>query len=162
MRLTLWVASLFLVIILSGTFLFIKFNPPLEIGTIISSDDKKITLIDIGNKGFSKIKLTNVLVNTNETPIVVKLQVSNLIDGFTLTDDSESKDAKDSTFKDFDEVKINIGTSPVTDFKKTEQGTASRKDIIYGINIFNNQAITHVEITYKYLGLTFNDTVKIK
>lgn len=162
MRLTLWIASLFLVIILGGAFLLIKFSIPLEIGTIASSDDKEIVLVGIGNKGYSQIKLTCVLVNTTETPTNIKLQVSNIIDGFTLVDDNYSDISKIISFENIDNINIKTGTSPATNFEKSDEGTASKKDIIYGIYIINSNPINHVDISYKYFGITFNKTVKIK
>lgn len=154
MRLTLWISSLFLVIILGRIFLFIKFSLPFEIGTVASSDDSKIALVGIGNKGYSKIKLTEILLNTSETPTDVKLQVSNLIDGFTLADDNHSKIPEGISFKNIDEVYLKTGTSPSTNFEKSDEGTASQKDIIYGIYIVHNQTIAEVKITYKYFGMT--------
>ncbi len=161
MRLTLWISSLFLVIILGGAFLFIKFSPPLEIGTVASSDDQQMALIDIGNKGFSKMKITKILVNKAETPTDVKLQESNLIDGFALTENYNSQEGKGIAFKNIDDVNIKSGTSPAANFEKSDDGTASKKDIIYGVHIINNQAITDVEITYKYLGIFFIKKVNI-
>src|SRR5699024_11502357 len=107
MRLTLWVASLFLIIILGGTFLFIKFSPPLEIGTVASSDDKQIALVGIGNKGFSMINITEVLVNTNKSPIDVNLQESNIIHGFNLTYNYNSNEEIDVNLLTINNVDIN-------------------------------------------------------
>src|SRR5699024_2635092 len=161
MRLTLWVASLFLIIILGGTFLFIKFSPPLEIGTVASSDDKQIALVGIGNKGFSMINITEVLVNTNKAPIDVKLQESNIIHGFTLTDNYNSHEDKDVTFKNIEDVDIKRGTSPATNFENPDEGTASEKNTIYGVHVINDRAITDIQITYKYLGISFTKPIKI-
>lgn len=161
MRLTLWVASLFLIIILGGTFLFIKFSPPLEIGTIASNDDKKIALIGVGNKGFSNMNITEVLVNKAEVPIDVKLQESNIISGLALTDNYNNQESKDLIFKNIGEVSIKRGTSPAADFEESDVSNTSKKDIIYGVHIINDHVITDVQITYKYLGIPFTKQIKI-
>ena len=38
----LWISVLLLAITIGGVYFFIKFNPPLEIGTLASSEDDKL------------------------------------------------------------------------------------------------------------------------
>lgn len=161
MRLTLWIFSLFIVIILGGGFLFIKFTSPLDIGTIASTDDKQVALIGVGNNGFIPLKLTKVLINNQEVPDKVKLQVSNLLDGFVLTDDYSSDEAKDIQFNNIDDISLKAGTSPTKNFEKTDEGKASDSDVIYGINIIHSQAINKVHVTYKYFGISFKKAIII-
>lgn len=161
MRLTLWISSLFLVIILGGGFLFIKFTSPLEIGTISSTDENHTALIGVGNKGFSKIRITEVLINNNEVPDTLKLQVSNLKDGFDIANEYNSDEVKGISVKKIDEVLIDTGISPAANFEKSDQGTATKNDIIYGISITHSEVIQEVDLTYKYFGMSFEKSILI-
>ncbi|MGI8387748.1 hypothetical protein [Robertmurraya sp. P23] len=57
-----------LVSISIGLFIFITSNPPLVIGTVGTSKDKHTVMVEIGNKGFRDVRITNVLINNNELP----------------------------------------------------------------------------------------------
>ena len=145
---------LFLVLIIGGIYFLLKFNPPLEIGTIASNEDNKSVVIGIGNNGFREVQILDVSVNNNEEPLETRLQVSNALQGFIITDDYNSEEAKKYGFTNIDAVAVKTGTS-----EKLEDGTASKNDEIYGISVIHNEEINNVYIEYRHFGMTFNDTV---
>ena len=148
-----------LVIIIGGAYFLLKFNPPLEIGTIASSEDNKSVVIGVGNNGFREVKILDVSVNNNEKPLETRLQASNALQGFILTDDYNSEEAKEYDFTNIYEVAIKTGTSPSSNYEKLDDGTASKDDEIYGISVIHNEEINNVYIEYSHFGMTFNDTV---
>ncbi|OZI11157.1 hypothetical protein CEW92_13235 [Bacillaceae bacterium SAS-127] len=150
---------LILLIIIGGTYLSLKFNPPLETGTIASSEDNKSVVVGIGNNGFREIKILNVSVNNNEKPLKTRLQVSNALQGFIITDDYNGEEAKKYGFINIDGVSIKTGTSPSFNYEKLDDGTASKEDKIYGISVIHNEEINNIHIQYTHFGMTFNDTV---
>lgn len=142
----------FLVIIIGGVYFLLKFNPPLEIGTIASSEDNKSVVIGINNNGFCDVKILDVSVNNNEKSLETKLQVSNALQGFILTDDFKSEEAKAYGFTNIKEVVIKAGTS-------SNEETSSKDDEIYGVSVIYKEEINNVYIEYSHFGMTFNDTV---
>lgn len=134
-----------LVIIIFGVYFLLKFNPPLEIDTIASNEDNKSVVVGIDNNGFRDVKILDVSVNNNEKPIETKLQVSNSLQGFVLTDDFQSEEAKAYGFTNIEDVVIKAGTS--------------KDDEIYGVSVIYNEEINNVYIEYSHFGMTFNDTV---
>lgn len=149
MKRKLWNSVLLLIIIIGGGYFFLKFNPPLEIGTLASSKDNKSVVVGVGNKGFREIKILDVSVNNNEKSLKTRIQVSNAIQGFIKTDDDDTTD----------EIAIKTGTSPSSYFEKLDEGTASKDDEIYGVSVFHNEEVSKVHIRYSYLGISFNETV---
>ena len=70
------------IITIGGVYSFVKFNPPLETGTLASIKDNKSVVVGIGNKGFREIKILDVSVNNNDKPSKTKVQVSNAFTRF--------------------------------------------------------------------------------
>lgn len=132
---------LIIAITFGGVYSFLKLNPPLEIGTIASSEDNKSVVIGIGNKGFLEMKIVEVLVNDNEKASKIKVQVSNALQGFILTDDYKNEESKNYGFKNIEAVSIKGGTPPSSNFKKLDDGSASEKDEIYGISVIYSESI---------------------
>ncbi len=93
MKKKIWSSVLFLAIIIGGFYFFLKFNLPMEIGTLASSEDNKSVVVGIGNKSFSEVKILDVSVNNNEKPLKTRLQVSNALQGFTITNDYNNEEA---------------------------------------------------------------------
>lgn len=153
------ISVLFLAIIISGVYFFIKFNPPLEIGTIASSGDNKSVVIGVGNKGFREVSILDVSVNNGEKPMKTKLQVSNALQGFIIMNDDNEEKARKFGFTDIGKVTIKTGTSPSSNSEKLGNGTATKKDEIYGVSVFNNEEVKKVYIKYSYLGISFSETV---
>lgn len=159
MRKKIWISILVLVITIAGVYFFVKFNPPLEIGTLGLSGDNKSALIGIGNKGFQKIRILNVSINNNEKPSETKIQIDNASQGFIVTDDFTNESSKNYKFVDIDEVVIKTGTSPSSTFEYSDDGSDSDTSEIYGISVLHKEAINQVHIKYRYLGIPFNETV---
>ena len=138
MKKKIWMPVLFLAIIIGGVYLFIKFNSPLEIGTLASSEDNK-SVVGIGNKGFREIKILDVTVNNGEKPMKTRLQVSNALQGFNITNDDTDEKAKKFGFTDMGKIAIKAGASPSSNFEKLDNGTATKNDEIYGISVFTTK-----------------------
>jgi hypothetical protein len=155
----LWIFVLILAITIGGFYSFAKFNPPLDIGTLASSKDNKSVVVGIGNKGFRKVKILDVSVNNNEKPSKTKVQASNALQGFIITNDYNNEESIKYGFKNVEDITIKVGASPSSYFKKLDDGTATKKDEIYGISVIHNEAINRVNIKYSYLGISFNETV---
>lgn len=155
----LWKSVLLLAITIVGVIFFVKFNPPLEIGTLASNEDEKLVIVGVGNKGFSEIKIVDISVNNGEKPMETKIQVSNALQGFTLTNDDTNEETKKYHLTDIDKIALKTGTSPSSTFEKLDNGTATKHDEIYGISVFHNEEVNKVQIKYKYLGIPFTDTV---
>ena len=158
MKKEIWIPVLFLAIIIGGFYFFIKINSPLEIGTLASTEDNNSVVVGVGNKGFREIKILDVTVNNGEKPMKTRLQVSNALQGFIITNDDTDEKAKNG-FTDIGKVAIKTGTSPSSNFEKLDNGTATKNDEIYGITVFHNEEVNKVHIKYKYLGILFNETV---
>jgi hypothetical protein len=137
----------------------VKFNPPLDIGTIASSEDNKSVVVGIGNKGFSEVEILDVSVNNNEKPSKTKVQVSDAIQGFIIIDHYNNEEALKYGFNNLEDVTIKVDTSPSTYYKKLEDGTATKNDQIYGISVMHNEEIIKVNIKYKHFGISFNEFV---
>ena len=60
MKKKIWISVLILAITIGGVYSFVKFNPPLEIGTLASTEDNKSVVVGIGNKGFREIKILDI------------------------------------------------------------------------------------------------------
>ncbi len=144
-----------------GFFSFIKLNPPLVSGTIGSSGDKQFVVISIGNKGLSNIKINGVLINNNEVPFDIKIQLSNPLKGFIISDDFVGE-AREYGISDIKDVTIEPNTAPSTQLEKVNNGTATEDDKIYGLSIINTKEINEVIINYSYLGISFEKYVSIQ
>ncbi|WP_235617641.1 hypothetical protein [Brevibacillus brevis] len=143
--------SILLIAILVGGFYFlVKGNPPLDIGTLASSKDRKSVVVGIGNKGFGEVKIIDVSVNNNEKPSKTKVQVSNALQGFIITDDYDNKESIPYGFQKIEDTSMKAGTS---------EGTATKNDEIYGLSVIHHEAINRVNIKYSYLGITFDEMV---
>ncbi|MBK3496544.1 hypothetical protein JFL43_17110 [Viridibacillus sp. YIM B01967] len=147
-------------IISIGIFSLVKSNPPLVSGTIATSGDKHTVVVVIGNKSFSDVQIKEVLINNNEKPLKQKIQLSNPLKGFIISDDIDGEE-RDYEFINIEDVKIQSKTSPSTQLEKANNGTATESDKSYGLTVFYNKEISKVIIKYSYLGLSFGETVSI-
>ena len=159
MKKKVWMSVSILTVIIACIYFFLRFNPPLEVGTLASSGDGKSVVVGVGNKGFQKIRIVEVLVNNNDIPVETKIQVGNAIQGFVITDDYKNEEAKKYRFMNLNDVIIKAGTSPSSNFEKLDDRTASKSDEIYGVSVFYDKEINSVKIKYSYLGIPFKDTV---
>lgn len=161
MKKKIWFTVLILGVIICGLYFLVKFNPPLELRKIGSSGDYKSVLVGVGNKGISEITILDVLVNNNDTPTKTKVQVSNALQGFIITDNFNSNETIKYGFRNLEETTIKTGTSLSNQIKKLDDHIASNKDEIYGVSVLYTEEIYKVHITYRYLGITFNETIQL-
>jgi hypothetical protein len=153
-----WISVLILAIVIGGLYSLVKFNPPLEIGTLASREDKKSVVVGIGNKGFLEVENLDVSINNNEKPLKLKVQESNALQGFIITDDYDNLESKKYGFKDIEDITIKVGSDSSSYLKKLNDGSATKDDEIYGISVIHNEAIFKVHIKYSYLGISFSET----
>lgn len=156
-----WITVLIVGVIICGLYFWVKFNPPLEFGTLGSSGDNKSVIIEVGNKGISEITILDVLVNNNESPTKTKVQVSNALQGFILTDNFTNNESKKYGFRNVEDTTIKVGTSLSETLKKVDDQMATNKDEIYGVSVLYTEEIGKVHIKYSYLGITFNETIQL-
>lgn len=147
---TLWISILLIAIFVGGFYFLVKGNPPLDIGTLASSKDHKSVVVGIGNKGFGEVKIIDVSVNNNEKPSKTKVQVSNALQGFIVTDDYDKKESIPYGFQKIEDIAMKAGTS---------EDTATKNDKIYGLSVIHHEAINRVNIKYSYLGIPFDEMV---
>lgn len=145
----------------SGTLMFLKSNPPLETNTLASNENQHSVIVGFGNKGWGDIHLTEVAVNNYEEPMENKIQMSNAMQGFIITDDFQSEEAQPYRFTDIDEATIKTGTSPTGTLEKQNNGSASEDDEIYGLSVMHDEEIHSVHIQYSYFGVTLFEEVEL-
>lgn len=158
MKKKIWISVLILTIVIGGLYTLVKFNPPLEIGTLATSEDNKSVVVGIGNKGFLEVKNLDVSVNNNEKPSKLKVQKSNALQGFIITDDYDNQESKKYGFKNIEDIAIKGGTDPSSYLKKINDGTATKDAEIYGVSVIHGESINKVHIKYSYFGISFNET----
>ncbi|MCK1999842.1 hypothetical protein MZM54_00410 [[Brevibacterium] frigoritolerans] len=156
-----FILAAILVIVFIGSIIFTKLNPPLVSSTVATTSGNDAVVIGIGNKGFSKIRIKGLLVNNNEIPSYQKIQASNPLKGFALTDNFDTE-AKEYGLKNIEDVIIETDTSPTEQYEKMDKGTATKNDKIYGISIVHTEPIHVVHIKYSYFWLKFEETVPVK
>lgn len=153
--------SLAVLLIVSG-YVYFKYSTPLVAIPSGYSTDKQVLLVEVGNKNiFGEIEIKDVLINNNNKPSEVKIQVSNPYKGFIITDNFSSDEENTYTFKDLNEVKLEPKTDPQKQLDKVNDGTATKDDQLYAITLGHQESIDKVIINYNYLGITFNKTVLI-
>lgn len=160
MKKKLWIVVI-LGAVIFGMYAWVKFNPPLEVSTVASSRSYKSVVVGVGNKGIGDVKIIHVSVNNEEEPSLTKIQVSHALQGFIITEDFKSDESEKYEFTNIEDTTIKAGTSPSIQFEKQDNGTATDQDISYGVSVLHNEAINQVNITYKYFGITFNETITI-
>ncbi|WHZ57373.1 hypothetical protein [Metabacillus hrfriensis] len=147
-----------IIIVFFGLFSFFKINPPLVSGTVGSTMDNKAVVVAIGNKGFGKLKINEVLVNNYNKPLKQKIQVTNPLKGFVI---SNTFDEEEYGISNIEAIDIESDTSPITKLEKMNNGKATINDKSYGISVVHNEPIEKVNISYSYFGLKFEETVSI-
>lgn len=152
-----FVLVLSIVIAVCGLYAYIIFNPPLEVGTLASTKNEKSVVVGVGNTGLRGLEIVNVTVNNNEDPLQTKVQVSNPLQGFIITDDYYNEESIKYRFTEIEQVNIKTGTSPSSNFQNLDEGAASENDEAYGISVTFSEPINEVQITYKYLGISFDE-----
>ena len=151
-----------LIIILFITVIFwIKVNSPLQSGTIANNREYTSVIVELGNKGFSNVQITNIYINNGETPTEVKMQMNHPDKGFIITDDFSSSEAAAYNFVSLTEAKIAKRTIIDEMYEKQNQKQLKEDDIVYGLTILNEQPIYKVDIHYRYLGLSYETEISL-
>ncbi|MEH7351783.1 hypothetical protein [Gottfriedia acidiceleris] len=156
------VLAIIILIILIGFKPFVKRNPPLEISIVGWTEKKHGVVIQIGNKGWKKFRISDVLINTNDHPLNVKIQVNNAQKPLIITDSFTDKESKNYVFKNLNSISIEPNTSPSYILGKENNGTTTKKDKIYGITVLNDKAINKIIIKYRYLSIPFEKEISIR
>lgn len=147
--------------VVGGTLMLLKSNPPLETYTLASDDSQHSVIVGFGNKGWGDIHLTEVAVNNYEEPVESKIQMSNPMQGFIITEDFDSEEAQPYRFTDLAEATIKTGTSPTETLEKQNNGSASEDDETYGLTVIHTEEIHTVHIKYSYFGISLFEEVEI-
>ncbi|KMM38458.1 hypothetical protein [Guptibacillus hwajinpoensis] len=155
MRKNFLILVLSIIIAVCGLYAYLIFNPPLEVGTLASTKNEKSVVVGVGNTGLTGVEIVSVTVNNNEDPLQTKVQVSNPLQGFIITDDYYSEESTKYRFTEIEQVNIKTGTAPLSNFQNLDEGAASENDEAYGISVTFSEPINEVQITYKYLGISF-------
>lgn len=122
-----------------------------------------IQLIEVGNKSrFGEIKIKEVLVNNDMEPTNAKLQVSNPIKGFIVSDRFDGVEEAEYEFRDFDSETLQKGNTPSGQIAKLRDGTARVDDEIYAITIGHKNSIKKVTIRYSHLGISHEKSIAIR
>lgn len=160
---TLVIIVVLTVITIGIGFVFLKLNNPLTGGTIAWTQEKKTALVGVGNKmPFGEIQIDSVLVNNDNQPTNIKVQVSNPLKGFVLTDNINEEKESEITFQNLNTVRLQGKTDPEKQLNKVDEGTVTKNDITYAIMVTHNQEINEVIVKYRYLGITFKEKFSIK
>lgn len=154
-------------ILLIGFFSFYPLNkksePPLVTGAIGQTNDQQTLVIAVGNKGSEEINITDVWVNNYEQPKQIKLQLSNPMNGFVITDtfDKKTEATYDIEFKDVSSVILQPHTSPQKQLKKLNHDNLNKNAEFYGLSIVNDKPINKMIIDYRYSGSSFEQTIQM-
>ncbi|MCM3585881.1 hypothetical protein M3182_09005 [Mesobacillus maritimus] len=162
MKKKIWIMVLLIVGLFTGLYLLIILNPPMETGTLASNGDRHVVVVGVGNKGIHEVKIAKVTVNNDEEPFKTKIQVSHALQGFIIVDDETNKEAKKYNFKSLEDVGIQTGTAPSTILEKQNTNKATEDDKLYGITVFHHEPIRQVTIYYRYLGVSFRESVSFQ
>jgi hypothetical protein len=134
-----------------GCITYLKINSPLVAAATGSSSEKRILLVEVGNKSrLAKIQIEEVLINNNNKPTKVKIQVSNPLKGFFISNNFEGKEESKYDFRDLKTVALQTETDPQKQLNKVNNGAATEKDKIYAITI------NHVDKIQKVIILGFH------
>jgi hypothetical protein len=155
-----WIAAVLLLVavVVGGAYIWVRENPPIEIGMIVQNEDATSVLVEVTNRGFREAKVVRVTVNNDDAPEKVKMQVSNLLKGFVLGDDDRDEKVE---YKNLKNVVIKGGSSQSEQMEKLNDGTATIDDTIYAVYVFHDEAVSRVMIEYQYFGMTFHETVEV-
>ncbi|MCR8849291.1 hypothetical protein NQ095_12795 [Rossellomorea sp. SC111] len=159
-----WVAVLILMVavaVVGGCYVWLRMHPPMEVGVVASNTTGTSVLVEVTNHGWEDAKVTGVTVNNGETPSGVKMQVSNLLRGYTVTDGPDDQLPVGISFENVGDVKIKAGPTNAEQLASLDDGTATKEDMIYAVNVFHDEKVHRVLIEYEYLGMTYRDAVEV-
>jgi hypothetical protein len=148
-------------IAVGGTYLWVRENPPMEIGMIGQNEDGTSVLIEVTNHGIREAKVVRVTVNHDDAPEKVKMQVSNLLKGYVMIDDIGDQLPIEVSLQNIEDVFIKAGPTNSQQLESVDAGTATKDDTIYAVHVFHDEAVSRVIIEYQYFGMNFYETVEI-
>ncbi|SER56143.1 hypothetical protein [Salipaludibacillus aurantiacus] len=149
-------------VIVAGAYTFLKWYSPLAVYSSGFGLDGEVQLVEAGNKSpIGTVKIEEVLVNNNDSPSEVKIQVSHHMQGFVITDDFDGEVESEYTFKEVNAVSIQPDTHPQKQLEKVNAGTATEDDLIYSLSCIHNEPINQVTIKYRHLGVSHKKTLSV-
>ncbi|CAN7546230.1 hypothetical protein [Rossellomorea sp. LjRoot5] len=159
-RFVMAILFLMVAVVVVGGYFWIKKNPPIEVGVVAQNATGTSVLVEVTNHGWKDAKVTGVTVNHDEVPGEVKMQVSNLLTGYAITDGPGDKLPEGIRFKNVEEVTIKAGLTNAEQLDSVDAGTATKEDMIYAVNVFHDEKVRRVLIEYEYLGMTYREMVE--
>lgn len=144
--------SFFLVLILFIGYL--KINPPLAYGSIGTTSDKQSVIVPLGNKSvFGTIHILQISINGSETPTNMRVQTGHTSAGFMMTDLLHTNQGQE----DYESIILAPNSSPVA----SDSENASGNSKTYGLSISEETPIERIDVSYRYLGLSFEKTIQL-
>ncbi|MGM0852505.1 MAG: hypothetical protein ACQEWI_07825 [Bacillota bacterium] len=158
-----WIAVVLLVlaVMVGSAYFWLRGNQPLEIGVIGQNENGTSVLVEVTNHGFREAQVVRVTVNNDKAPEKARMQVSNLLQGFSITDDDRDKLPDEIRLKNIEDVSIKAGPSHSEQMGKLDDGATTKDDTIYAVNVFHDEEVNRVMIEYQYFGLSFHETVEV-
>ncbi|HHT7235686.1 MULTISPECIES: hypothetical protein [Bacillus] len=158
MKKILRITIIFTLIIIGVSFIILKSMIPLSVGAIAYSGDRKVVVVEVGNKmKFGDIQVESILINNDDEPKTTKIQVSNLGKGFTVGDDKENE----IIFRDLHAFHLPYNTDPQKRLDRVNEGTATKKEKIYAVTVWDNKEIDKVIVKYRYFCMEYEEEITI-
>lgn len=157
-----------IVILLVSTLLYLKVNAPLDIRGIGSNVEQAgnntngkgnsfVIVVNPENNGFGKIRLKEVLINSNEKPDKVELGVGRSNYMVMVTHALGNIDEhEDISFHEIGKHPI----KPVSAVQSEEMDSDTIKQ--YGIAVTHDERINNLVVKYCYLGIPFELKLDLK
>ncbi|MFZ0477088.1 MAG: hypothetical protein WAM18_16595 [Halobacillus sp.] len=160
MKKTLRSISFILIILLIAVLGYLKLNPPLTQGSIGTTSDKLSVIVALGNKNLlGNIHITDVSINANQAPTKVRMQVSNSTKGFIITDTYQPYE-EEYGMKEYETITLEPQSAPIP-FSKQAKAGSENPARIYGLSITEDTPIERINVTYRYLGISFVKTINV-
>ncbi|UTE78397.1 hypothetical protein [Rossellomorea sp. KS-H15a] len=145
-----------------GGYMWLRVHPPMEVGVVAQNAAGTSVLVEVTNHGWKDAKVTGVTVNGDEAPDEVKMEVSNLLRGYAITDGPREELPEEISFENIGDVRIKAGPTNAEQMDRLDDGTATKEDRIYAVNVFHDEKVRQVQIEYQSLGMTYRETVYIE
>ncbi|KMK75879.1 hypothetical protein [Alkalihalobacillus pseudalcaliphilus] len=156
---------LFLFLIAAATVIYATtYYPPLVATPSLSEqiNGKNVQLISVGNKSkIGDIKFLEILVNESDVPEDVRIQHSNVKEGFVHTDKFEPSD-NHPLFIEIKDSAIPKNTDPYLQLMNINSGDVTEQDVdTYALHIVHDGRIHDVVIKYQYLATKMEKRLRI-
>ncbi|MCA0972291.1 hypothetical protein LCM20_16915 [Halobacillus litoralis] len=150
-------AAVAVIVVLLVVVAFLKMNPPLAHGSVGTTNNNQYILLSVGNKHtWGSIHIKEVRINGKSEPSRFEVQVSDTNKGLLMADLSASSKAQIPS-----EREAAIRLLPNSFPKMDETGPQDTEHTIYGLSLSEDTPIERIEVSYTYLGLTFEETIQI-